>query len=241
MYKEYAYEYIEKNVLEETNFLYEKLIHHIDFTYIFTGYIKTDYEGFQCFGDFYQAVKNRKNQVIELCFRNTKWLDPNLCAVLSAILKELEINNQLRFIIHKESSQRELLAIGKNGFAEYINTKTGFSTKKIDENFVPNARFDPLDADDFVNYIENVFLGHAHINFLSQPNKETVKRHYFEIFGNVSTHADKETSVFVCGDFMNSKKELRFTIVDLGVGFLSNIKKFTAGEVQEPAKAIQWL
>jgi tetratricopeptide (TPR) repeat protein len=52
---------------------------------------------------------------------------------------------------------------------------------------------------------------------------------YFEIFDNVGVHANTIEPVITCGQLYPAARTLKFTLVDLGDGFLKKIARFTRG------------
>jgi hypothetical protein len=73
--------------------------------------------------------------------------------------------------------------------------------------------------------------------------KKKLKDCYFEIFDNVGIHANTSYPVMVCGQFFPFLKELKFTLVDLGEGFLKRIKAHTAATalpITMAPQAIAW-
>ncbi len=64
--------------------------------------------------------------------------------------------------------------------------------------------------------------------------------HFLEVFSNIHLHAHTKDPVFACGQYYPSKNLLKFTLVDLGVGFLEPISNFTKNQINEAEKAILW-
>jgi hypothetical protein len=207
-------------------------------TYSFSKKIETNYNGIVQLFDFYEKNKNLNSENIALCFKNVNWIDANLCAIIWAITYDF---NQRQVFSHiKNTLPKSLNVLQRNSFISCLNTNSVQLEQDERKSTIPITYFEPYDADGFVNYIERKFLGHRGIQSLSSNVKESFKRHYLELFANISTHATQEKPVFVCGQYFTTRKELKFTMVDLGVGFLANIKDFLPKEKQNSEEAIKW-
>jgi hypothetical protein len=74
---------------------------------------------------------------------------------------------------------------------------------------------------------------------LTNELKEKINEDLLEVFCNTQFHANTEEPFFVGGQFYPKQGLLKFTMVDLGDGFLPRIKKAT-GNIDNDLDAILW-
>ena len=60
---------------------------------------------------------------------------------------------------------------------------------------------------------------------LSPDAYQKIKNSYFEIFDNVSIHAETPEPIYTCGQYFPQRKEFKFSLVDVGVGFYKKINE----------------
>ena len=112
----------------------------------------------------------------------------------------------------------------------------------IDANLSALMHFAQEDADAYCTYIEKDFLHQRGLKKVKFADKERIMLSYFEIFDNVGLHANTKEPVFVCGQYFPSQCELKFTLVDLGEGFLKKIADYTkeSDKINNAADAVSW-
>lgn len=196
------------------------------------GEVRTTPSGHRKLVDFYTRCKSYYNCTIEVDLSELYWFDANLCAVLQAIFYKLRKDNGLLFSVDVESIKDRLSILFRNGFLSSLLPLTDIigSTVKIQQ-------FEVAEDVKFYNYINNDLLNHP---MMVHHHCENMLDHFFEVFANIQTHAATNDPIFACGQYYHSKKEVYFTIVDLGVGFLPPITAYTGGSVTTADEAINW-
>lgn len=197
------------------------------------GRISTTKFGYQKLMKFYADCKKNKNITIEVWFNNLIWIDANMVAVFQGIIYKLEIENNLIFLAVLPHASTRFNILFNNGFfkSDDVNVRnTGTS--------IGLRGFLSENDDEYVNYVENDLLDHSGVN-LTKESKDIIVDALIEVFNNYEIHSKTTYPIFVCGQFYPQIKTFKFTIFDLGVGFLDPIRK------KEPSikcynEAINW-
>ena len=173
---------------------------------------------------------------IHISFKDVNWFDGNLSALLSAIVHQLDKKLGHTFSTDEEAIKTKFNVLFRNGFLQ--SEKKEYDNRK---STVPMMSFDCSDKEGFYSYIENELLAHRGIpSHISQNLKERIKDDLLEIFANTNHHANTTDPFFVCGQYYPKNKNLVFTMVDLGDGFLPRINRATKGQVTTQLQAILW-
>ena len=181
------------------------------------------------------------NTWVTIDWSGLKYMDANLSAILLAMTYKLKQERGLKFFLDYQQLKGPLSIFWRNGLAHYIYN----TNKKPDderESTIPIKAFKIADVDKFTQFIERDFLKHRGMDGVTFGDKEKVKGSYFEIFNNIEIHAKTQAPLFACGQLFPKQKQLIFTLVDLGVGFLKNIREFTAetDKITKAVDAINW-
>ncbi|MBI0399105.1 hypothetical protein [Cyclobacterium marinum] len=185
----------------------------------------------------YNRFKNLEGIDVFLDFTRTSFVDANLCALVEAILYKLAEDCNHRFYSDMNDLKNRFDVFTRNGFLKSNNLKS--EPYDARHTTVKLTNFEANDADKFCNYLEYDLF--AHRAFKNKPEiKDNLMGHFLEIFANIQLHAKTELPVFACGQYYPSIEILKFTLVDLGIGFFEPISKYTKGEIDTPEKAIQW-
>ena len=90
--------------------------------------------------------------------------------------------------------------------------------------------------------IEKDFLHQRGLKKMKFAEREQIISSYLEIFDNVGLHANTREPVFVCGQYFPYQGELKFSLVDLGEGFLKKIAEYTKDtkKISNAADAVSW-
>lgn len=195
----------------------------------------TDFSGIKRLFDFYHSANLHKNTNIYIDFSNLNWLDANLSALLGSMLYKLSHNNNLTFSTDLYYVYNKFDVLFRNGFLDL--DKTIIDEKKSTISF---RSFNSSDKTNFIDYVKNDLLSHRSMPFFSGEDQDKIIHALIEIFCNIQTHANTCDPFFVCGQYYATKKQLIFTMVDLGVGFLPAIQKKTGGEISDSSNAILW-
>jgi hypothetical protein len=193
--------------------------------YALSGELRTNLAGFRKLVHLYDLVSQYEGSRLKLNFGKIKFFDANMSAVLLAILQKLESDNNNKIIIDYDQIDQNCEVLRRNGFVSHLS-KTTELVEDIRKSTVPLKTFKSTDADAFVSYIENDFLKHRGLDgYLTKSTVGKIKDSFLEIFCNVELHAQTNRPMYTCGQYYPTKKEFKFTVVDVGVGFLKNINK----------------
>lgn len=205
--------------------------------------IYTDFSGNSSLLGFYNFAKSYSNCWITLNFDGINFMDANLCSLLYSIIFDLRVRKNVKTFIDFKAVKTDLNVFNRNGFLTHV-AGNQFVFKPFDnrDSTIPLLAVSQDDVDGFCGYIEKDFLHQRGLDAIKFQDKERVKSSYFEIFENVSLHANTSDPIFVCGQYFPKQSELKFTFVDLGEGFLKKIAEFTKNteRITTSSKAIDW-
>lgn len=205
--------------------------------------ISTDYNGFLSLVGFYNYASKYSNCWVSLNFDGVNFIDANLCALLYSMIFQLRSLKNVKTFIDYSSLKRDLNVLNRNGFITHVLNKQ-FLFKPYDnrDTTIPLLTMSAKDADGFCNYIESDFLHQRGLSGVALIDKTIIANSYLEIFSNVDLHANTTSPIFVCGQYFPKQGEVKFTLVDLGDGFLKKISEFTQGKenITKAADAINW-
>lgn len=206
-------------------------------TFPISGRLYSGPTAFRKLYGIFDSFRSMSNQDILLDFDGVEWMDANLCAILDSIIFVLNRENGHRFYIGQHHIEGKFEIFRRNGF---LGASTG-NNVLIDnrDTTVRMTRFSTDSDREFCTYIGDSLFGNQ--AFQGMPEmKTTLLEHFLEIFANIQTHANTEGPVFACGQFYPKTNRLKFTLVDIGVGFLDPIMKFTNSQVSSASDAITW-
>lgn len=212
-------------------------------SYSLSGNIRTDAKGTQALLDFYLYAKNYKNCWFNLNIENLFWFDANLSALLLRYCHLLKSENKLNFYIDYKSLKGHLNVLNRNGLAYHIvQNKDYFKPYDNKDTTIPVKAFRLESVDTFTEYIESTLLKHQGLDGVIYDDKDRIKTSYFEIFDNVGQHGRTTYPIIACGQYFPNECEVKFTFVDSGCGFLTNISEFTKEKenINKASTAISW-
>lgn len=207
--------------------------------YTFKGELKTDIAGFRKLMHLYHIISNYEGSKLKINFGQMNFFDANMSAVLLAMLQKLEKDNSNKIIVDYEQIDKNCEVLRRNGFIGHLD---GNVSQAIDprKSTVPLKAFKSSQADAFVSYIENDFLKHRGLEGkLTRNMVGKIKDSYLEIFSNIELHSETNRPLYTCGQYYPQKREFKFTVVDVGVGFLKNISK-KEKSITSYESAIDW-
>ena len=211
-------------------------------TFTFPKRVLTDCAGQQVLCDSYHSAKQYHDCWFKIDWEILEYMEANLSAVLLALVHRLKQENNLKFYLDFSHLQGGKNVFWRNGLGHYICNKVEKPTDQR-ESTIPVRAFNIKDVDSFSSYIERDLLRHRGVESVRFHDKEKVKNSYFEIFSNVDLHANTSYPVLSCGQFFPQQKELKFSMIDLGDGFLKGIAGFTKdlpNPITNGADAIRW-
>jgi hypothetical protein len=204
------------------------------------GSIETGAEGYKKLINLYQECSRYRNCIVNLNLSNLRWMDANLCALLQALLYHLHQNNQLTFSIDVELVKSHFDILFRNGFLScLLELPDGAGTT------VEMKTFKPDEVEGFYDYLSNELFGQEQLKNACKESNAIIDQ-LFEVFANIQLHADTTDPVFACGQYFPKKHQLKFTLLDLGRGYLPVIQKFTSlpsyqkQPVRTAEEAIRW-
>ena len=200
--------------------------------------IRHSYSSFETLAYLYTQTKEHILDDIEIYMGATDWFDADMCAAFGAILYSLGRRlNEVSLIGIPQKVERIL---SKNGFLSH------YGRARIPDQYdttIAYRRFDVEDDHYFANYIESELIYRSEIPEMSPALLKKFRESIFEIFSNAVLHSKTDLGIFSCGQFFPNRNRLDFTVADLGVGILKNIKeniKEYAKLKLSPEKAIAW-
>ena len=196
--------------------------------------IRHDQSGFQALVRLMAETKKCFFDDINIDMRAVTWFDADMCAALGAILYRLGEN--LNTVSLSNICQGVENILLKNGFLSH------YGREKIPDRWgttIPYRRFDAKDDRYFADYIENELIHRSEMPAMSPGLLKKFRESIFEIFSNAVLHSRTEQGIFSCGQFFPARHRLDFSVADLGVGMLQNIKDNIGLELSAEA-AIHW-
>lgn len=188
--------------------------------YEFKGHISTSASGYKQLISFYHRASSLKDEVVHLNFYSLRWIDGNLCAILLAIMYKLHTENGIRFSTDITYLEEKFPVLFKNGFLKFFKQLPDEHRTCIE---LRDFRYEE-DAQEFRKYIVNDLVGNQAMSELEQSTKDRIIDNLMEIYSNVE-HSMTTSPIFVCGQYYPTKNELKFTLIDLGVGYLEPIRR----------------
>lgn len=201
---------------------------------VISGVYKTEYFGIQKLYDFYYEALQYHNVDIFLDFSGLRFLDGNLCALLQSMLYKLHKSNNVKFTTDFDHVYSKFDVLIRNGFIphETVGVDNRYSTVGLRQFYSTNP-------DDFISYIQNDLMNHRGLN-LSEDVTEKMMYCFIEIFSNIELHSKTSEPFFACGQYFPEQKILKFSIVDIGNGFLPAISAKTNQYIRTSYDAILW-
>jgi hypothetical protein len=204
------------------------------------SFIETNSTGVAEILSFYNKACTCPNANITYNLTELSNFDANLSALLLAVIHKLKKDHRKYIFVEVPKHMNVLF---RNGFVSHLSGK-GNSNQYTDdrESTIPLRSFDMTDNADeyFSSYIHKDFFGHRGLVSLTKTTKGNLCTQFVEIFNNVQIHSNTTYPMFSCGQYFPEQGMLKFTMVDLGDGFLKKIYSHTKGEVTTDTKAIEW-
>lgn len=208
----------------------------------FRGSLYTGADSYRELARLYHAMQDSPEKRCQLDWRQLHYLDANLSAVLAAIAQHTADHRGIRLLMDPQRQHQFESVFERNGLNSLLgNQGEAFHDER--RSTIPVCHFTISEVDAFVNYVETKLLGHHGLRQLTDEQRSKIASCFYELFGNVELHADTE-HVAVCGQYFPNKRLLIFTMVDFGIGFLSQVRQYTQQmslpPVETPREAITW-
>lgn len=187
---------------------------------------------------FYQYAYRLSYTSVTLNISPTNHVDANLSALILALAQKLQIERKVRVFVELGDGKGVFF---RNGLISHLKGNGNNNEYPDDrQSTIPLTTFNPDEDDNYCNYLRNQFFGHRGLDNLSHIVKGNLRTHYLEVFTNVGIHANTSLPVYTCGQYFPEKNVLKFTLVDLGDGFLKKIQAATNGKISDDRSAIIW-
>jgi len=200
--------------------------------------IDTNNRGIDELLQFYHFAKAQPPYTkITLNLSNLTKFDANLSAVLLAINHRIKRQKKYLFV----EIPGHINVLFRNGFVGHMQGK-GDDPAIFDnrDSTIPLKTFMKSEDESFCSYLKKDFFGQRGLDDVPAQHKTALRSHFEEIFTNVGLHAETEELVYTCGQFFPVEKVLKFSLLDLGVGFLKKIQPVSNGKVTCDREAIDW-
>jgi hypothetical protein len=200
------------------------------------GRITTTSFGIEKLLQFYHEARQHTDCEIFVDCYELKWIDANLAAILHAIDHSLMIKNKVRIRADFEDLKLRFDVLFRNG---WLQDRSALIWDH-QQTTLPCTQFTIDQEDDFLNYINKKLLCHRGMPVLEEKVRRRIQADLIEIYTNIYRHAKTNDPFFVCGQYYPSLNFFKFTMVDLGVGFLQPIREYTNGQITTEQQAITW-
>jgi len=181
-------------------------------------------------------LSNSQRERHILYFSQINFIDANLCALLDAVFYKLKSDCGHRVLVDFHDIEKRFDVLLRNGFIQSKEFGIWIDDRNSTVRF---TRFETDEDEKFLHYLDEKLFGHR--AFKDKPGiKNELLDHFLEVFANIQLHAKTQKPVFACGQYFPKNGKLKFTLVDIGVGFLEPISFHTKGKIDRADKAIQW-
>lgn len=197
--------------------------------------VQDSLDGFAELADLHGMMCGYNSCSLKIDMSQTNWFDANMCAVLGAIIHISTRKNGN--IVSLVGIKTEVLnALARNGFIQHYGDYSNYYNTTVAYRRFDFREISPLPGQAHTalqHPIIDVFREHARAEFLRNPEIAGLSaplflhfsRNIFEMFDNAVVHSETVDGIFSCGQYFHSKKKLRFTIVDLGIGIGASVNK----------------
>ncbi len=200
--------------------------------------IETNFQGIDELIKFYGFASRFTYTSIELDLTSVNHIDANLSALIMALAHKLKHNNKNYIFILFPTHMNVFF---RNGLISHLKGDGNLNSYGDNrESTIPLKAFDKEDDDNYCRYLKSDFLGHRGLDNLTKTVKDNLRDHFLEVFINAVQHANPILPIYACGQYFPEKNILKFTLIDLGCGFLQKINEKTNGTVTDDKSAIVW-
>lgn len=199
--------------------------------FYFPNKIMNNYRSYGFFTDLLVKTKALDNSQIVLDFEQTRLFDANMCAVLGAILYDLERRgNHIRFVNFQPNIQKQVgkLQQGRNNPTREYNWKKNLFCRHFFKN----------EENDLLEYIESKIFSGKVISDVDPQLKMAISLCLAEIFRNAYAHS-KGRNVFLAHYYSVFKKRLYVTLVSRGKTLKEIVSRYEKKEYSG-VEAILW-
>lgn len=200
--------------------------------------IETNFQGVDELMKFYGFASQFTYTSIELDLTSVNLIDANLAALIMALAHKLKHKYKNYIFIQFPSHMNVFF---RNGLISHLKGDGNLNIYGDSrESTIPLKSFDKEEDDKYCHYLKKEFLGHRGLDNLSRTVKDNLQSHFSEVFTNVALHANPILPIYSCGQYFPEKNLLKFTLIDLGNGFLEKIELKTNGNINDDKSAMIW-
>lgn len=98
--------------------------------------------------------------------------------------------------------------------------------------------FDRISNEDMMESYTDKIMELAPIEIMGD-GKDILSSYFYEVYQNSLYHANSPIDVFSCGYWMDKKKQLIFSIYDMGIGIPNNVRNHVS-EIMSSKECIEW-
>ncbi len=188
--------------------------------------------------NFYKKACASGSSKITFDIQNLSNFDGNLSAILLALIHKLKKEHHKYVYVE---IPKHINVLFRNGLVSHLMGK-GNENQFEDsrESTIPLRSFQLDEDEKFSNYLHTDFFGHRGLDNINSAIKKSLCSQFVEIYNNVQIHSNAIHPMFTCGQYFPQQSVLKFTMADLGDGFLKKIQIHTKGEISTDTKAIEW-
>ncbi|WP_152427031.1 ATP-binding protein [Paramagnetospirillum caucaseum] len=191
--------------------------------------LRCDPKGITALGSFFAAVEKMESSKIQVDCHLVSWIDANMAAALGAIVAALEAKKNVVTFVGLKKSILDILS------------RNGFITPQLPDKYgtvIPFNKFSLESGKLFAKYIEENLRGKG-IPKMSPQLRMGFLQGLNEIFNNCSLHSQSKLGVFCCGQAYPKTNCVDFSVVDLGIGFRTNVNRHLSSQMSA-SEAIDW-
>ncbi len=200
-----------------------------------SGNLNDDSESFEKLFQIYGRLKDIRGYKVYFEFSGCNFLQQNAVAFLGALVRLLQINdNIVHFDINTIMSQVRT-NLEQNGFLHIL----GVGGQTWNGNSIPYREDRTFKSDDYEDYLSNKWLRFGWIN-ISDRLKQYIANPVIEAYVNVFYHAKSPIGVITCGQHYPNKHLLKIALVDFGVGIPHTVRNYLQQPNMSASEALKW-
>lgn len=199
----------------------------------FPNRVENDYQSFDNLINLHNKLNEFFVEDVNIDFAGTRYLEANLSALMGAIFDNVDIFVNINFSNFQNQVQ---VILQKNDFL------SNYGYRKLPDSYsttIKYKKFKSKETQPFYEYINNELLEKHDFPKMSAGFKKEVAKSLLEIFINADIHANCDY-VYTCGQYFPQKKDLYFTIVNMGKTIRENVVEFFNKEDITGVQAINW-
>ena len=170
--------------------------------YEFPKDIRSGFDGYNVFLDFYNKTDNIFFDEIILDLKKTTWIEANLSAILGAILNKIE--NELNDVKIINPSDKIETLLQRNHFLSHFG---GYKIPDIYDTTIKYRKFKITEEKLFKEYLDRELLSKEVMPEMSVLLRKKINESIFEIFNNAIIHGNCK-NIFSCGQYYPTKKKV---------------------------------